>query len=290
MEISSSILNSMTAGKLKEKLDRLYEKYNHHGLIKPDPLQFVYRYANPADKEVAAFLSAVLAYGRVKQIQKSLEHLLSLMPTGPYAFVMSLNNRKKVLLKDFKHRFNTGKDIYDLLNLLKLALQQYGSIEELFLQGYKADDENIIAALSTFCTSLRQFHAQSNNNQIPKSLAYLIPSPVAGSACKRLNLFLRWMVRKDGVDTGLWKEIDKRKLLVPVDVHMNRLCRILGLHKRKTVSLSTAIEVTNSFAKIEPQDPVKYDFALSRIGIVENCTGRYSKHCELCELYPFCCK
>jgi len=96
------------------------------------------------------------------------------------------------------------------------------------------------------------------------------------------------MVRKDEVDPGLWSSIDKAKLIVPVDVHMARLCRILGLHSRKTVSLLTAVEITESFAKIEPTDPVKFDFALSRIGILEDCDGRHRSKCELCELFEYC--
>jgi uncharacterized protein (TIGR02757 family) len=117
---------------------------------------------------------------------------------------------------------------------------------------------------------------------------YLLCDPANGSACKRLNLFLRWMVRDDDVDAGIWKKVDKAKLVVPVDVHMARLCRFLKLYKRKTVSLSAALEITQAFAEIEPFDPVKYDFALSRIGIVEDCNGAYRPQCEDCELLEFC--
>jgi len=119
-------------------------------------------------------------------------------------------------------------------------------------------------------------------------LKYLLADPARGSACKRLNLFLRWMVRSDDVDTGLWKSIDKAELIVPIDVHIARLSGILGFHSRKTVSLATAVEITEAFAEIEPADPAKYDFALSRIGILKNCTGRLRKHCTDCELYEFC--
>jgi uncharacterized protein (TIGR02757 family) len=131
-------------------------------------------------------------------------------------------------------------------------------------------------------------HATGHKGQTTSGLKYLLVSPDGGSACKRLNLFLRWMVRDDDVDTGLWKSIDKTKLIVPVDIHMSRLCKILGLYDRRTVSLPAAIEITESFAEIEPADPVKYDFALSRIGIIENCNGRRRKGCEFCELFGFC--
>jgi uncharacterized protein (TIGR02757 family) len=131
-------------------------------------------------------------------------------------------------------------------------------------------------------------HAESHNGDVSRGVGYLLPKLTAGSACKRLNLFLRWMVRNDDVDTGLWKSIDKAKLLVPVDVHMGRLCRILELHNHKSISLSTAVIITESFAKLEPADPVKYDFALSRIGILGNCTGSYRPECEDCELFELC--
>jgi uncharacterized protein (TIGR02757 family) len=155
---------------------------------------------------------------------------------------------------------------------------------------YQEHDENIIPALAHFCDSLLNMYASEYHSVASNGLKYLLVSPAHGSACKRLNLFLRWMVRDDDVDAGLWKSVDKAKLIVPIDVHMSRLCRILGFHSRKTVSLSTAIDVTKSFAEIEPNDPVKYDFALSRIGIVENCSGHYGKYCDDCELLSFCCR
>jgi hypothetical protein len=151
---------------------------------------------------------------------------------------------------------------------------------------------------------------KQNGRKVSRGLKYLLASPAGGSVCKRLNLFLRWMVRDDDVDTGLWKGVDKAKLIVPVDVHMGRLCRILGFypvrsnlgksahptsmqisngaHAKKTVSLSTAVQITKSFAEITPSDPVKYDFALSRVGITQGCSGKYDKRCDTCELNEFC--
>ena len=172
--------------------------------------------------------------------------------------------------------------------LLKKVLSQYTSIEEFFAQGYNPDDINIIPALSKFCNSLLNIYASEHNGKTSRGLNYLLVNPAQGSACKRLNLFLRWMVRDDDVDTGQWKSIDKAKLIVPIDVHMGRLCKILGFHNKKTASLSTAVQITECFAEIEPADPAKYDFALSRIGIVENCNGKYRNTCRQCELFPFC--
>jgi len=288
---------------IKNVLEKLYDRYNHREFIKPDPLQFVYRYSNREDKEIVAFLAAALAYGRVQQIEKSLNDLFGRMGASPYVFVRDFGEAQRQKLSNFKHRFTTGEDVSDLLELLKGVLGENGGIENYFLLGYNKGDENIISALSKFCDRLLETYAEAHGGQATRGLKYLLAGPANGSACKRLNLFLRWMVRSDDVDTGLWRgtpnaikgvweprRIDKAKLIVPVDVHMSRLCKILGLHSLKTVSLAMAVKITEAFKEIESADPVKYDFALSRVGIVKNCTGRRRSGCKLCELFEFCVK
>lgn len=279
---------SKRRAKIKDVLEKLYVKYNHRCFIKQDPLQFIYQYSNRLDMEVSGFLAAALAYGRVQQIEKSLTNLFGRMGESPFQFVRDFDEQKRAKLKDFRHRFTAGDDISDLLELLRNVFDEFGNIENFFIVGYRDDDPNIIGALSKFCDSLLDMCAKTHNGHITRGLSYLLPRPASGSACKRLNLFLRWMARNDDVDAGLWKSIDKTRLIVPVDVHMARLCRILGIYDRKTVSLSTAIKITESFEEIEPADPVKYDFALSRIGILENCTGQRRQGCEFCELFGFC--
>ncbi len=280
-------MSKLTA-QIKDCLEALYARYNRREFIGSDPLQFVYEYSNPADMEVVALLSADLAYGRVQQIQKSLADLLGRMGKSPYAFVRDFGKAERKILADFKHRFTTGQHISDLLQLLRNVFEQSGSIEKHFVLGYNKDDENILPSLSKFCDTLQEKYASLHNGQISRGLKYLLASPSGGSVCKRLNLFLRWMVRDDDVDLGLWKSVEKDKLIVPVDVHMARLCRILGFHDRRTVSLSTAIKITESFSEIEPTDPVKYDFALTRIGILDDCTGQQRSGCEFCELFAIC--
>lgn len=275
---------------IKDVLEKLYARYNHRELIKPDPLQFVYQYSNRADMEIAAFLGACLAYGRVQQIEKSLTNLLGRMGDSPFEFIRDFDEQKRTKLKDFRHRFSSGHCLSDLLLLLKRVLNQYGSIEGFFAQGYNRRDRNIIPALSKFCDSLLDIYAAEHSGHVSRGLKYLLSSPTRGSTCKRLNLFLRWMVRDDEVDAGLWKSIDKTKLIVPVDVHIGRLCKTLGFYNQKGLSLQTAVKITESFAEIEPADPVKYDFALTRIGIVGNCTGSLHQQCKNCQLYEFCLK
>lgn len=274
--------------KLRQILEGLYQKYNHYDLIKPDPLQFVYKYHSPSDREIVGFLSAALAYGRVEQIEKSLSNLFARMGNSPYTFVQGFDKDKRERLNGFKHRFTTGQDISDLLAILKQVLKRHGSIQKFFVEGYNPNDKNIIPALTKFCDSLWAMYSKEHNGQISSGLKFLLAGPAGGSACKRLNLFLRWMVRKDDVDLGLWKSVDKAKLIVPVDVHIGRLCRILGFYNHKTISLASAIKITESFATVEPADPVKFDFALSRIGITEGCNGKYNLRCEGCEIFALC--
>ncbi|MFA5293039.1 MAG: TIGR02757 family protein [Phycisphaerae bacterium] len=267
---------------LKTILEGLYSKYNHKKFIPPDPLQFAYRYKDKADMEIAGFLAALFAYGAVEQIEKFVTVLLGKMGKSPAKFIKNLSAKDKKLFENLKYRFNTSQDIIIILESLKKVLVRYGSIEKLFLKGYHDNDKNIIPAATKFIQTL--------DGKSSRGLKFLLAEPSSGGTSKRLFLFLRWMVRNDAVDAGLWKKIDKAKLVVPVDVHMGRLSKIIGLHNKKTVNLKTAIEITAGFAQISPEDPVKYDFALCRIGILENCTGKKNKYCPNCELAGFCKK
>ena len=208
---------------LKDMLEDLYARYNRRRFIEPDPLQFVYRYSDRADMEIAGFLAAGLAYGRVRQIEKSVDRLLGHMGKSPSDYVRNFDPAGRTELNDFKHRFTSGEDISALLELLRDAINEFGSLEGLFSRGYDPRDKNIIPALSNFCDSLLDAYARKHNRQAPRGLGHLLCRPAAGSACKRLNLFLRWMVRDDDVDTGLWKSIDKAKLIIPMDVHISRI-------------------------------------------------------------------
>jgi uncharacterized protein (TIGR02757 family) len=265
---------------LKNILEKLYRKYNHKKFIPPDPLQFVYHYKKKDDMEIAGFLATLFAYGAVEQIEKFVTSLLSKMGKSPAKFIKNFSAKDKKPLKSLKYRFNTSEDIISLFEILKKALSRYGSLENLFLAGHSDRNENIIPAATKFIQTL----AGKNKNK----LKFLLSDPAGGGTCKRLFLFLRWMVRDDEVDAGLWKKIDKSKLIAPVDVHIGRLSKILGLSNKQTINLKTAIEITEGFKKICPQDPVKYDFALCRIGILENCTGKKNNYCPDCELAEFC--
>ncbi|MDI9430428.1 MAG: TIGR02757 family protein [Planctomycetota bacterium] len=283
-----SLASPPRAGVLAEILERVHARYNHRRFIGADPLQFAYRFDRPQDAEVACFLAAALAYGRVQQIQGSLNDLFARMDCRPYDFVTSFSPSRRSRLAGFKHRFTTGEDVADLLALLRPVLRRYGSIEAFFVDGYDPSESNVLSALARFCDRLTDAYAAKHGGHVSRGLMYLLASPRRGSASKRLHLFLRWMVRADDVDPGLWKGVSPARLIVPLDVHMARLCRILGLHDSNTISQSTAVQVTERFATIAPADPVKYDFALSRIGILDDCTGRLRPACESCELFEMC--
>lgn len=237
-------------------LNRLYRRYNRRLYVHPDPLEFLYAYPHVRDREIAGLIASSLAYGRVAQILASVRRILDPMGRSPRAFLMNTSNRDLVkLFRPFKHRFTTGREMAALLSGAKAAITRHGSLNACFVAGLKAHDETVLPALGEFA---RQIHA---------GRSYLVPCPADGSACKRLNLFLRWMVRKDAVDPGGWTGVPRSKLVVPLDTHMATIGRFFGFTRRKSPGIGMALDVTVALRKFSPEDPVKYDFALTRFGI-----------------------
>jgi len=258
----------------------LYARYNRREFVHPDPLEFLYDYKDARDREVVALIASSLAYGRVRQILKSVSTVLSKMTPSPSAFLKNSTSAQiHKTFKNFKHRFTTDEDISCLLIGMKSAIEEHGSLEKCFLAGLKTEHENVISALSSFAKELTPHPHPLPQGEREKGT--LIPTPEKKSACKRLNLFLRWMVRKDEVDPGGWNKVPRSKLIVPLDTHMHRIARELGLTTRKQANLKTALEITEAFREVEPDDPVKYDFVLTRFGIRDDlgklpplCKGR----------------
>jgi uncharacterized protein (TIGR02757 family) len=241
-------------------LDRLYFQYNKKRFIHPDPLEFVHHYHEPGDREVVGFIASALAYGRVAQILKSVQVILDRLGPDPASYVR--HARRSTLDRDFggfKHRFTTGEDLAWLLENLKRALKRYGSLQACFLSKYDPASPTVLPALAHFAEELSACDCPPNG--------MLLPSPERGSACKRLNLFLRWMVRSDEVDLGVWTGVPASKLIIPLDTHMHRISKQLGLTRRNQADMRTALEITDRFRSIVPADPVRYDFALTRLGI-----------------------
>lgn len=240
----------------KPALQLLYRRYNRRKYVHPDPLEFLYRYPDIRDREIAGLVASSLAYGRVAQILRSVSAVLDRMGPSPRSFLIGASRRALTTrFAGFKHRFTTDGELVSLLLGARRVIKEYGSLGECFVHGFSIRDANVLPALRSFA------------GLIACDGRYLIPDPAAGSACKRLNLFLRWMVRKDAVDPGGWDGIPKNRLIVPLDTHMARIGAELGLTARRSADIRMAIEITESFGRIEPDDPVKYDFVLTRYGI-----------------------
>ncbi|MBW2648659.1 MAG: TIGR02757 family protein [Deltaproteobacteria bacterium] len=245
---------------LEETLEHLYGKYNRRAFVHPDPLEFLYDYENLRDREIAGLIASSLAYGRVSQILKSVSNVLEKMMPSPSRFIEE-SSMKSLLrtFSSFKHRFTTGEEIAAMLFGMKNVIMKYSSLHACFKTGFTNNGESVLPAITEFAKELSSgFDCRSNS---------LLPLPAKGSACKRLNLFLRWMVRRDDVDPGGWDDIPPSKLVIPLDTHMHRICLALGFTKRKQADMKTALEITRSFQVIAPHDPVRYDFALTRLGI-----------------------
>lgn len=242
----------------KTALDSLYTKYNRREFVHPDPLEFLYRYQEIRGREVVALIASSLAFGCVGQILKSVGAVLEPMGASPNAFLSGASRETlSEIFAQFKYRFVAGEELVALLSGLERSSREHGSLNDCFLAGLKDSDENVLPALNMF---VRQLTADGD-------CGYLVPLPEKGSACKRLNLFLRWMVRKDKVDPGGWHGVPRAKLIVPLDTHMARIGRCLGLTRRKSNDIKTALEITAAFKALHPEDPVRYDFALTRFGI-----------------------
>ncbi|MCP4105693.1 MAG: TIGR02757 family protein [Desulfobacteraceae bacterium] len=244
----------------KKNLEILYRKFNKRKYVHPDPLEFLYEYKSPDDREIVGLVASSLAYGRVAQILKSVSYVLNIMGASPSLFLKNASHKTlQKKLKGFKHRFATGDKLSAMLMGAKNIIEEYGSLYECFLAGLKKNDETIVRAMS--------FFAEKITGSAHDNPGHLIPLPEKGSACKRMNLFLRWMVRKDDVDPGGWEKIPSSKLIIPLDTHMHQICLRSGMTVRKQANMRTALEITSGFKKLVPDDPVRYDFALTRLGI-----------------------
>ncbi|NQU15580.1 MAG: TIGR02757 family protein [Desulfobacteraceae bacterium] len=244
----------------KGQLDRLYASYNSPEWIHPDPLEYLYHYPRFHDREVVGLIASSLAYGKVIQILKSVSVVLEKMGPFPCEFLkLQTPSSLEQTFFDFRHRFTTGKELAQLLTGIKAVIERFGSLYACFFAGLKQDHETVLPALSFLVENLRAALDGHPNS--------LLPLPEKGSACKRLNLFLRWMVREDKVDPGGWRGVGPSRLIIPLDTHMHRICTLLKLTDRKSSNMRTAREITCAFSQIEPSDPVRYDFALTRLGI-----------------------
>lgn len=267
---------------LKRILDHLYNDYNFDERMPHDPIQFPHLYSNPRDIEIAAFISSSLAYGRVELFIPVIRDILGKMGKSPYEFVGNLDLKKRYLFQGIKYRFNSHDDIVCLLYVLSTVLNRYGSIENLFKHHQKEDDPDISSGLKGMIEAMLDIDTSPvyGRDVKPGGFLQFFPLPQRGSACKRMNLLLRWMIRDRDIDFGIWKGIGKNKLIIPLDTHIARISRCLGFTGRKSLDWKMALEVTESLRLLDPVDPLKYDFALCHHGISRACSKGNCKGCK----------
>lgn len=276
-------------------LDRLVDRFGA-GYLHTDPIGEVRRFPDPEDQEVAAFLAAGLAFGRVDTILAHLRDLWVRLDHAPARTVDHWQTRDSRRLRGFTHRWVTGQDLSLVLAALRRGRRRAGSLRNLFLEGYDPEATDLRSSLTRFVDALRSEIRVGRSRspvpevQLPRGVRTFFADPARGGACKRLNLFLRWMVRgDDGIDLGLLPSVRTDQLVVPLDTHVSRISRYLGLTARRTVDWKMALEVTEGLKQIDAGDPVRYDFALSRLGILDSCPRKLDrKHCVECSLFDVC--
>jgi uncharacterized protein (TIGR02757 family) len=273
---------------LKTTLDKFYNEYDFKERIKHDPIEFPHKFSGPDDIEVAGFIASCFAYGKVDLFKPVIGKILRPGGKHPAGFFKNfILKEDKKYFKNIRYRFNKEADVLCLVHILNRALNEWGSLKNLFYHYYTPDHKDIGPALEGFTGYFMDIDTSPvyGKNIRPNGLKQLFPSPENGSACKRVNLFLRWMVRTGDIDFGLWDKIPPSKLIIPLDTHIARISRCLGLTGRKASDWKTAKEITESLKKFDPDDPLKYDFALCHHGISGLCKGeRFKDSCAACAI------
>lgn len=256
---------------LRRKMDDLYRHYDHR-FVDPDPLEFVRRQTSAADREVVGLIASSLAYGTVGQIKRSIGRVLEAVGEGAAAAISRLEPRAMAgRLSKFKHRFNDGRDVACLLFFIRQMREQHGSVEGFFRAGHDAREADVGPALISFTarTLALDHGGLYGRGALPMAagVRFFFPSPASGSACKRLNLYLRWMVRREGVDLGVWRGVDPAGLIIPLDAHVLAIARRVRLTRYRSPGWPMAMDITRRLRALDPADPVKYDFAFHRMGL-----------------------
>jgi uncharacterized protein (TIGR02757 family) len=260
---------------LKDRLDTLVATFDIT-TIEPDPLQLVLRYDDPPDQEVVGLIAAAFAYGRAETIVANIGVVLARMTPSPHRYLATFDRAEATRrFAGFAHRFHKTRELVDLLE----CISAHRSLGALFRTCYDGD----------IAESLHRFVMAVRGTNRTAAIQYLLPSPHDGSACKRMNLFLRWMVRRTPPDLGLWTFVDPATLVMPVDTHIHRIATFLGLNDRKSADWKAARAITDRLAVFDAADPVRYDFALCRLGILDLCSRQKKKeNCDVCLLRDAC--
>jgi uncharacterized protein (TIGR02757 family) len=280
-------------GTLHHTLEHLYQSFQHD-YLNMDPLEIVRHYTDPADQEIAGFIAAALAIGRYESIRKIVQAILDIMHPAPSIYIKQFDaHRDASIFQDLVYRFYRGEDIGLLVSWIAQMVQQSGSIRFFFLNTYSSSEPDIGPSLSRFVQAIFKLETMPFMPSVPvrgKGIRHFLADPTDGSACKRLNLFLRWMVRHDDLDLGLWPEVSTAQLVIPLDTHIARFGQYLGFTRQRSPGWRMAIEITESLRQFDPLDPVKYDFALCTLGKMGDCSNRPDrlKKCHICPIFQFC--
>lgn len=274
---------------LRTSLERLYADFNLPDSA-ADPIHIVRRYSRNEDREVVGFCAAALAFGRVASVMQSIERLCDVLGPAPAEFVRAFDPRRDgPAFQHLVHRWTRGPDLVALVWILKEMLRA-GSIEKFFLPGYRSDAADVAPALNSFSERALSIDLRTAYGRVPRrpGVCYFFPRPSAGSGCKRLNLFLRWMVRRDAVDFGIWSQVSPATLVVPLDTHVIRVGRCLRLTRYTSPGWRMASEITASLRRLDPDDPVKYDFSMCHLGMMNACGFSRAQKDSQCPLRGAC--
>jgi uncharacterized protein (TIGR02757 family) len=280
---------------LKHHLDTFLANFPRERHLTNDPVQFVRLYEDPADREVVGLIASGFAYGNVKSVLNTVRTVLSYLGPSPVRTIATFDPRQDMRrLKGFYHRFNTSRDLAVFLWIIRRGLEDYGSLEAAFSSGILAGDSDVSGALNHFSEVLLGFgHEQfypRGELQRRVGVRFFFPSPQQGSACKRMNLYLRWMVRpEDGIDCGVWTKVKPRQLVIPLDTHIARISGYIGLTNMQTPGWRMAVDITQSLRRLHRDDPVRYDFALCHLGIAGDCPRKRNLlKCARCPIVAIC--
>lgn len=272
-------------------LERLYATCDYGARVERDAIRFPLRYADPRDREVAALLTACLAYGRVDLFASALEGVLAAMGPSPVRFVETFDAAARhEAFRGFRYRFNRPLDLVAFCVATRQVLARFGTLEDGFLAGDTGGGD-LRPALECFARLFLEADLDGvfPRGRISRGYRHLFPLPSAGGACKRLLLFLRWMVRRTPPDFGQWTRVSPARLLVPVDTHVENMSRAVGLTRRRSRTWAMAAEITRGLAAIDPADPVRFDFALCHKRMSGECLDRPDQTvCAPCGLRSVC--
>jgi uncharacterized protein (TIGR02757 family) len=279
------------AGALREPLERLHREFDYAARVEHDAIRFPLRYRAAEDRELVALLTACLAYGRVDLFGRALEAVLAAMGPSPVAFVREFDPRRDAgRFAGFRYRFNRPLDVVAFCVAAREVLGRHGSLEKCFAAGDSGAGP-IGPPLERFTRAFLEADLRDvfPRGRLSRGYRHLFPLPSAGGPCKRLHLFLRWMVRRTPPDFGLWSSVSPARLLIPVDTHVENMARAVGLTRRRSRTWRMAEEITARLARFDPADPVKYDFALCHKRMSGDCRDRRDPVvCAPCGLRGVC--